>query len=125
MLKNFPAFHGILNVHCGVHKYLPFVPILAQINPSHALQSYFLKTHLNFTSHLQRGIPSGFPSLRFSHHNPSRIRLLPMCAVYPARPDSFCYYLPNFYLLQSKITLFLFIQFQPSWVKISFPESSF
>jgi len=95
LVKNFPLFHKTMNIQCGVHNSLPFVPIMAQINPGHALQSYFLLIHCNITSHLQRGFPSGFPSLRFSHQNTLCIRLLPICATCPARPGSSCYYLQN------------------------------
>jgi len=85
MAQNVPVFHGTTNMHCVIYNSLPFVPILAHINPGHALQSYFLKIHFNINSHLQRGLPNGFPSLRLSHQNPLCIRFLPIRATFPAR----------------------------------------
>jgi hypothetical protein len=95
LVKKFPSFHETMNIQSSVHNIVPFVPIMAQINPGHTLQSYFLLIHFNITSHLQRGFPSGFPSLKFSHQNPLCIRLLPICATCPARPGSPYYYLQN------------------------------
>jgi hypothetical protein len=40
-------------VHCRVHKSLPPVPILKQINPVHTTPSYFSKIHFNGISHLR------------------------------------------------------------------------
>ena len=123
MVQNVPAFHGTTNMHCVIHNSLPFVPILDQINPGYALHSYFLKIHFNINSHLQRGLPSGFPSLRFSHQNPLCIRFLPIRAIFPAR--FFLLLSPQCYLLHSKIILLFITQFQLPWLKTSFPESCF
>jgi hypothetical protein len=50
-------------VHYRIHKCPPSVFILSQLNPVHTPTSYFLKFHLNITSHLRLGLPSGlFPS---------------------------------------------------------------
>jgi hypothetical protein len=49
-------------VHCHVHKSLPLVPILRQINPLYTTPSYLLKIHFNGISHLRLNLPSGFPS---------------------------------------------------------------
>ena len=50
-------------VHCRIHKSLPPVPILNQIDPVHA-PSHFTEIHLIIlSSHLSLGFPSGlFPS---------------------------------------------------------------
>ena len=50
-------------VHGRIHKYLPPVRILIQLDPVHTPSSHFLKIHLNLSSHLRLGLPSGlFPS---------------------------------------------------------------
>ena len=52
-----------LNVHYHIHKCPPLVPILSKLDPVHIPTSYFLKIHLNMSSHLRLGLPSGlFPS---------------------------------------------------------------
>jgi hypothetical protein len=49
-------------VHYRVHKSLPLIPILSQINPVHTIPSYLRPTSILFT-HLCLGLPSGlFPS---------------------------------------------------------------
>jgi hypothetical protein len=46
-----------------IHKCPPPVPIQSQLNPVHSPTSQFLRIHLNVSSHLRLGLPSGlFPS---------------------------------------------------------------
>ena len=54
-----------LKIHYHIHHSPPYVPILSQIIPVHALKSYFLKTHCNII------IPYSkcSPSFRFPHEN--------------------------------------------------------
>ena len=50
-------------VHYRSHKCLPDVPILSQLDLVPIPTSHFLKIHLNMSSHLRLGLPSGlFPS---------------------------------------------------------------
>jgi len=58
-----------LKAHYHVHHSPPSVPILRQINPVHALPSYFLKIHFNNI------IPYSkcSPSFRFPNENPVHI----------------------------------------------------
>jgi thiol-disulfide isomerase/thioredoxin len=64
-----PCILWNLNVHCHLHKSLPLVPILSQINPVHALRSCFYKIHFHviLPSMLASSMymfPSGFPTTK-------------------------------------------------------------
>ena len=51
-------------VHYRIHKFLPPVPILSQLESVHAPTSHFLRSILILSSHLCLGLPSGlFPSV--------------------------------------------------------------
>jgi hypothetical protein len=66
--KNFPNILYDPNFHYRVHKSLPLVPILSQINPVHVTPSYFSKINFNIiflpTCRSSQRCFSWFPSKR-------------------------------------------------------------
>jgi hypothetical protein len=70
-------------VHCHVHKGLPLVPILRQINPVHTITPS-LRFVLILSTRLHLGLPSGlFPS-GFPTNNPYAFLFAPILAAHPA-----------------------------------------
>ena len=72
-------------VHYRIHKCLPPVLILREINPVHAPTSHPLKIHVNIILSLATESPKWFLSLWFPHPNPVYTSLLPIRATCPAR----------------------------------------
>ena len=67
-------------VHYHIHKCLPPVPTLSQLDPAHTPTSHFLKIHLNIILSSMPGSPKWSLSLRFPHQNPVYASPLPhMC----------------------------------------------
>jgi hypothetical protein len=62
--QEFPNILSNPKVHYRVHKILPLVPVLSQINPIHTIPSYISKIHFNIIHPLRLGLLSGlFPSV--------------------------------------------------------------
>jgi hypothetical protein len=71
-------------VHYHIHKCLPTLSIMSQLNPVHTPTFHFLKIHLILSSHVCLGLPShlfpsGFPTKTLNTPLPSHI-----CATSPA-----------------------------------------
>jgi hypothetical protein len=71
--QEIPGVLRNLMAHYRVHKSLPTVPIVKQMNPAHTFPLYFPKIHpLILSCHLHIGLlsglfPSGLPTKPFSH----------------------------------------------------------
>ena len=82
------------NVHYRIHKCLPPVPILSQLDPVHNPTSHLLKIHLNIILPSRPGSPQWSLSLRFPHQNPIRASSLPNTRYVP-RPSHSRFYHPH------------------------------
>ena len=82
-------------VHYRIHKFLPPVPILSQINPVHNSTSQFLKTQLNIILSSTPGSSKWSLSLRFAYQNPVYASLLPHKCYVPGPSHSSRFYHPN------------------------------
>jgi hypothetical protein len=79
---------GNPKVHYRVHKCLPPVPILRQLDPVHSPTLYWLKIHLNIILRSMLGSPKWSLSLRFPHQNRLYASPLPRTR-YMSRPSHY------------------------------------
>ena len=73
-------------VHYRIHKCLPPVPLMSQLDSVHTPTSYSLKIHLSIILPSMPGSPRWSLSLRFPHQNPVYASPLP-CTRYMPQPS--------------------------------------
>ena len=78
--------------HYCIHKCLPPVPILSQLDPVHTPTHYFLKIHLNTIIPSMPGSPKWTLSLRFPNQTPVYASPLPHTCYMPRPPHSSRFY---------------------------------
>ena len=71
--------------HYSLEKGPPFVPLLSQINPTHALQTISLRPILIVFYHLRLSLPSGLCPSGFPHKTHVRASSLPHLCYMPHR----------------------------------------
>lgn len=80
LIKKFLTFYKNKNVHCRIHKNLPLVSILGQLNAVHILTSHSFNMYYPFSTHLCQILRSRFFHLHFTRkiswisHLPSPMR---------------------------------------------------
>ena len=82
-------------VHYRIHKCLPTVPVLGQLDPVHTPTSYFLKVHHDIILPPTSGSPKWLLSLRFPHKRPEYASPSPIRATCPAHLILLDIYIPN------------------------------
>ena len=100
-------------VHYNIHKCLPPVPILRQLDPVHNPTFHFLQIHLNIIIPSMPGSPKWSLSFRLPHQNPVQAFPLPLTCYMLCPSHSYQFYHPNDIGWGVHIIKLLITQFSP------------
>jgi hypothetical protein len=100
-----------LKFHYHVHRSLPHVPILSQMNSVHTTSFYFLRSTLILFSHWHLGHPTGLIPFGFPTEILNAFLLFHymLCSSHPSRLDHF-----NYIWQSVQVMKHLFMQFLPA-----------
>jgi len=111
--QEIPCFLWDPKVHYRIHKRLPPVPILRQLDPIHSPTSHFLKIHLNVIFPITLGSSNWPLFLRFPHQIPVYTSSLPHTCYMPRPFHPFRFDHPNNIRWGVQIIKLIIMQFSP------------